>query len=146
MRHLMAALYVALLIVCVIGFVRHRRWHDPRLLAALAVPMMLAYAFLPQMIERYLIWPAAFLSAYAAMSIAGLTLWLSVSAIAVVLMSGYMLTLARQTQEARDWLPYLQPIFPDIAWAVLALAIVMLYLGCTSSGRAAPWAKAAEAK
>jgi len=137
-RHVMIWAYVMLLAVCVFGIVRQRRWHDPRLLLAFALPLMLAYAFLPQMIERYLIWPAAMLSGYAAVSLAAGAIWLALSSIAVLLMLGYMLSFAQQTQVAKDWMPITNPIFPDISWAVIVLALVMLYLACTPSRRR-PW-------
>ena len=140
-RHVMVGIFVLLLAFCIGGFVRHRRRHDPRLLLAMAVPLMLAYAFLPQMIERYLIWPAALLSAYAAISIGGLVLCAAVSLLGVALMAGYILPFVRESPITLQWLPYIGPIFPDIGWAVIVLAIVMLYMGCTPSGRRPLWQK-----
>lgn len=128
MRHFMTGIYVILLALLLVALVRHRRWHDPKLLLVFAVPFMLSYTFLPQMIERYLIWPAAILSAYAAMNLGALALWLGVSLIACALMFGYMLTFVRNTPTSREWLPLVQPLFPDIGWAVIALALVMLYM------------------
>ena len=131
LRNLMTVIYVILLGLLLLALIRHRRWHDPKLLLVLAVPFMLSYTFLPQMIERYLMWPAAILSAYAAISLGGLVLWLSISLIACALMFGYMLGMARNTPMAREWLPLVQPLFPDIAWAIIALALVMLYMAFT---------------
>ena len=136
-RQVMMALYVIALVPCVIGVVRHRRNHDPRLLLAFAAPLLMAYALLPQMIERYLIWPAAMLSAYAAISFSGLLLWLVLSAIACLMMFGYMLTMVRLTPVSQEWLSLVQSTFPDIGWAVLVLAGVVLCLAVTSS-RARP--------
>ena len=132
-RQVMMALYVIALVPCVIAVVRHRRNHDPRLLVAFAAPLLMAYALLPQMIERYLIWPAAMLSAYAAISFNGLLLWLVLSAIACLMMFGYMLTMVRLTPISQEWLALVQSTFPDIAWAVLVLAAVVLCLAVTSS-------------
>ncbi len=132
-RQVMMALYVIALVPCVIGVVRHRRNHDPRLLVAFAAPLLMAYALLPQMIERYLIWPAAMLSAYAAISFSGLLLWLVLSVIACLMMFGYMLTMVRLTPVSQEWLSLVQSTFPDIGWAVLVLAGVVLCLAVSSS-------------
>ena len=131
LRSLMTVIYVILLGLLLLALIRHRRWHDPKLLLVLAVPFMLSYTFLPQMIERYLIWPAAILSAYAAISLGGLVLWLAISLIACALMFSYMLGFVRNTPMAREWIPLVQPLFPDIAWAIIALALVMLYMAFT---------------
>ncbi len=132
-RHLMIAVYCILLFICVIAAVRHRRAHDERFLLAIATPFLLAYAFLPQMIERYLLWPAALLGAFAAINMGGLLLWLVLSVIGSVMMLEYMLALTRRTQEAKDLMPYLQPLFPDIGWAIMVLAITMLFMTCRRS-------------
>jgi hypothetical protein len=124
----MVAFYALTLVFCVEAMARHHRRQDPKLLVAMAAPFMLAYTLMPQMIERYLTWPAALLSAYAAMSFSGLMLWLTLSVLACAMMLGYMLTLAPQTPDTRLLIRYLGPTFPEIGWAVLILAGAMLCL------------------
>lgn len=135
LRAVMITANAVLLGVVVVAALRHRVKHDPKLLLALAVPLMLAYTILPQMIERYLLWPAALLSAYAAVSLSGLLLWLVLSLMACAMMLEYMLSMVRRTHEAQQWLPYLQVIYPDTGWAVMVLAGVMLFMVCAPTIR-----------
>ena len=134
-RLVMVWAFAALLSIGIIAAVRHRVKHDPRLLLSLALPFMLAFAVLPQMIDRYLMWPAALISAYAAISIGGVVLWLVLSLLACVMMADYIMGFVLQAPEAQYWLPYLQVTFPDIGWGVLVLAGVMLYAACLSTPR-----------
>lgn len=134
-RLLMVWAFALLLSFGIVAAVRHRVKHDPRLLLSLALPFMLAFAVLPQMIDRYLMWPAALISAYAAISIGGSVLWLVLSLLACVMMAEYILGFVLHTPEAQHWLPYLQVTFPDVGWGVLVLAGVMLYAACLSTPR-----------
>lgn len=134
-RTLMILLNAVLLGVVIVAAVRHRVRHDPKLFVALVAPFMLAYTILPQMIERYLLWPAALMSAYAAISLSGLVLWLVLSVLATLMTFEYMLGFVRSTPEAQTWLPYLQVTFPDIGWGVLVLAGVVLFMACTPTVR-----------
>lgn len=134
-RQVMMGLYVGALAWCVVALVRHRRRHDPRLLLVLAAPFLASYTLLPQMVDRYLMWPAALLSAYAAISVSGLLLWLVLSLIACAMMAEYAMSMARHTPMAQAWIPWLAPTFPDIAWAIMVLCVVVLWLSSSATPR-----------
>ena len=135
LRQVMIWIYAVTLLFCLIGLARHLYRRDQRLFYVLAAPWMLMFAVLPQMIDRYLIWPAAIISAAAAVEFGGFILYLVLSLLAWVMMAEYMLGFVRNSPFARQWLPTLTATFPDIGWAVLVLAGVVLYKAVTASSQ-----------
>lgn len=137
-RNFMTACFVVTLILCTVGLVLHHRRRDYGFFYALVAPWMLAYAILPQMIERYLVWPAVICAAAASVRIGGFLLYLAMTVLGWILMTHYMLNLAPRYVPERDYLPmFFNRLFPDISWLALMLAAVCLYLALRPTPRPA---------
>jgi hypothetical protein len=128
MRYLMISGYVVALVICAIGITIKVRRRDPRLLFAIVAPWVVMFALLPQMCDRYLLWASVFSAGAAVVGFEGFLLYLLMSAICISNMALEILANANRTPEAQNWLPILQGLFPDIAWAVLLIAGIWLYL------------------
>lgn len=128
-KDVMTWAFVLCLPLCVIGLVLHHRRRDLGFFYALVAPWLLAYAVLPQMIERYLMWPAVICAAAASVRVGGLLMYLALSAMAWIMMFHYMLKLAPQSSPIRqDYIQMVSRTFPALGWGVLLLAAVSLWL------------------
>jgi len=150
-RDLMLWSYGLCLALCGIAIaVQHDR-RDRRLLFALATPWLLAFALLPQMQPRYLMWPAAFFTGAAAVGLDGLLVCAALVGAAVLnmLRDLYMggnpgrewppddldtITM-RASHTVQHWLPVVANIYPDLGWGILALALCCMFLIWRSSSR-----------
>ena len=135
LRGVMTAGFVLTLILCTIGLTLQHRRRDYGFFYALMAPWLLAYAILPQMIERYLIWPAVICAAAASVRVGGFLLYLAITALGWIMMIHYMLKLAPRDVPKKQYLPYFEALFPDLGWAVLILAGVCLYLALRPTPR-----------
>jgi hypothetical protein len=135
-RDVMTWAFVICLALCTVGLVLHHRRRDLGFFYALAAPWLLAYAILPQMIERYLMWPAVLFAAAAGVRVGGLLMYLVLSLGAWIMMVHYMLRLTpASTPERQEWFQVLQRTFPGMGWGVVLLAGVALYLSLRPSSR-----------
>ena len=135
MRFMMVAVYTFTLLICAFGLTMHTRRRDKRFFFAMVAPWVLMFAILPQMQDRYLVWAAAFSAAVAAISIEGFLLHVLLTTINIINTADNMLSAARGTPEGRNWYPFVSGFFPDLAWGILLLAGVWLYLSLVSSRR-----------
>jgi hypothetical protein len=133
MRYLMVAAFGVSLLLCGLAMAIHHRRKSPKFLFAMVAPWVLMFTLLPQMQNRYLVWAAAFSAAAAAISLEGLMLYLLIAVISIADTAVDMMQYTSYTPLAQKWLPLLQPLFPDVAWAVLLIAGIWLYLALT------PW-------
>ncbi len=133
MRTLLVAAYALALVICSAATARFDRRRDPRFLLAVIAPWVFMFALLPQMHERYLLWGAACSAAWIALGVGPLLLHLFLSALAWAMMAQSMLN------HDRAWSPgllsFLNGMHPDIAWALLAVATVLLVMMFARSGR-----------
>ena len=143
-RDVMTAGFVISLILCTIGLTLQHRRRDYGFFYALMAPWLLAYAILPQMIERYLIWPAVVCAAAASVRIGGFLLYLAITALGWIMMAHYMLKLAPRYVPEKEYLPWFESVFPDLGWAVLILAGASLYLALRPTPRPAIQASGTE--
>jgi hypothetical protein len=128
LKDLMTWAFAICIPLCIVGLVLHHRRRDIGFFYALVAPWLLAYALLPQMIERYLMWPAVVCAAAASVRFGGFLLYLAMSLAAWIMMLHYMLGLAPASELKKDWMPVVRPTFPAMGWGILLLAAVALYL------------------
>jgi hypothetical protein len=133
MRYLMVAAFGITLLLCGIAMAVHHRRKSPKFLFAMVAPWVLMFTLLPQMQNRYLVWAAAFSAATAAISLDGFMLYLLIAVISIADTAVDMMHYTDYTPLAKKWLPFLEPLFPDVAWAVMLMAGIWLYLALT------PW-------
>ncbi len=124
-RNLLKTGFFILMTLCGIGAAMHARRNDSRFLVAVVAPWVLAFALLPQMHERYLLWASA-LAALAAVTGLGMTLmWGLMSALAFLMTFHTMLnTNPRTAPEVRQWF---DGTLPGIGWMVVLASLVYLY-------------------
>ena len=133
MRYLMIGGYVITLVVCGIAMAVHHRRKSPMFFFAMVAPWVLMYALLPQMQNRYLVWACAFSAATASFSLDGFLLYLLLIPISIADTALDMMDYVKNTPTSQKWLPLLTPIFPDMAWGVMLIAGIWLYLAVS------PW-------
>jgi len=126
--------------------------NDRRALVAFATPWLVFFLFSVQMQERYLLWAGAAAACCIGQSIAMAVLGFL---LALASMSMEIKALFAQTdgldqfgRNACALLPqicspnvghtcwrYLDPLQPDVAWAILIIAMVFMYISCLPSKR-----------
>jgi hypothetical protein len=134
MRYLMLTAYGISLVLCAIGMAVHYRRKSPMFFFAMVTPWVMLFTLLPQMQNRYLVWAAAFSAATAAFSLNGFMLYLLLGFVSVANTALDMMAWRPDCETSRRWLPILGPLFPDMAWAVLLIAAIWLYMSL-SPGR-----------
>ncbi len=134
-RDVMKVGFALTLIPCVIGLTLQHRRRDYGFFYALVAPWLLAYAILPQMIERYLLWPAVVCAAAASVRVGGFLIYLAITILGWIMMTQYMLNLSPRYVPEREYLPLFEAVFPDLGWAVLMLAGACLYLALRPTPR-----------
>jgi hypothetical protein len=135
-RHwLMLIIAAASLLAGVLAATYWRR-REPRFLVAITVVWLMIPAFLPQMHERYFLWPAVLSAVWAVLSLHGLLLHITITAIALLTAGTQML---RQNDEwSGSWLGFAEAVHPEIGWGVAVVALVGLFhaIGPVGSGLA----------
>jgi hypothetical protein len=134
MRQLLIGLYAVSLAICAAGLARNDLRNDRHTLIALAAPWVCMFAFMPQMHGRYLYWGAAITALAAGVSLGTTLLHLAVSLMACIAM-GTWLTRDNQWPELTR---LLSGAYPDSGWAVILLALILLYLSVIPSRRHVP--------
>jgi hypothetical protein len=116
----------ALVASSALALARADRCRDPRGLLAFALPFLLVFAFVPQMHERYLVWPAMVGCLALACSLSASLLLILMNAAALGQM---MLT---QLSHDRDLAPRLLRLLdgahPHFGWAVVLAVLCWLYV------------------
>jgi hypothetical protein len=132
-RSLMIAGYTLALFLCALGAARHYRRHDRQFLAAVLAPWVVMFAILPQMVDRYAMWPAAVAAAVAAVSFSGVLLYLALNAMAVVMMANFLFVMSPHAPLAKYWIRVTLPTDPGLGWGWVALAGVALGMALRST-------------
>jgi hypothetical protein len=135
MRYLMIGAYLISLVLCGIGMAMHHRRKSPMFFFAMVAPWVLMFTLLPQMQNRYLVWAAAFSAAAAAFSLDGFVLYLLLAIISVIDTAVDMMGNVPDSATSQKWLPLIDPMFPNLAWAVLLIAGIWLYLALSPGGK-----------
>lgn len=141
LKETMVGIYAILLLCAAMGMAVHTIRRDRRFLAAMTLPWMAAYALMPQMHGRYLLFPASIGAV-----LIGVSLGMGLIDLALIALA--WIAVAHLLLDAHDWEPsqlndYLgadwgPPIIelvhktvPDTAWAVLLITLVILYKAIT---------------
>jgi hypothetical protein len=135
MRYLMIAAYGISLLLCGIALAMHERRKSPMFFFAMVTPWVLMFTLLPQMQSRYLVWSAAFSAAAAAISLDGFMLYLLLAVISIADTAVDMMGYSKNQPLSQQWLPLLRPLFPDLAWGMMLIAGIWLYLALSPGRR-----------
>ena len=140
-KKMFAAIYAGLLVLCAWGAARHDRAGDKRFLVAATAPWLMMYLVLGQIHERYLLFAAGVAACWAAVHWGMVLMYWVLTIITFKMTIHVMLNgPARRgpwyapegvllTQEtAKKWLRWCDATHPDLAWAVIVCAGVVLYL------------------
>jgi hypothetical protein len=119
---------VSTLVLACIGMALQHRRNDPRFLIAITTPWLLMFTFLGQMHERYLLFGAAATSVVIAVGVGFSLLHLVLSAFTAFMVLGVMLASNPVTGGWRKLLVDIQRSEPDIAWAIIIITLVWLYV------------------
>ncbi len=139
----LVTLYAVTLILCAWGMSRQQRRGDRHFLAAMAAPWILAFAFMPQMHGRYLLFGASVGALMAGVGLGMVLLDVMMIGLAWV-MTIHMLTGSRARilgigEYLGDWAPGVYRFavkgFPDLAWPIMLIALIFLYVGLVPSRR-----------
>jgi hypothetical protein len=127
MKTLMAGIYGMCLLLCAAGCAIHHRRRDARLLVAMIAPWLLFATLLTQMSSRYWVWSAALSAAFVGVSIGTSLFQFLLTAVATILI------LDRQLYH-QDWrgvgniTAFTNHFFPDLAWILMLVALIYLWL------------------
>jgi hypothetical protein len=126
-----------MLVACGIAAALQARRRSPRVLIALSAPWILAYALLPQMQERYLIWGAIFTPLCIAASADMLLLHLAVTFVAFVDILRKILWIdPRYAPKLYRTLGDVNPRnMPELGWVVLLVGLTYFYLAWKPDAR-----------
>lgn len=145
LRIALTAIYGAGLVACAASMAWHSRRRDPHFLIAMAAPWLVAYAFMPQMHERYLLFPASIAAAAGGLGIGMLLLdlllivlaWCGIAHLMFDRVTSPMPSLLGEILPSQGFADAVQGFIirshPDMAWAIMLLAVIYLYLSLTSS-------------
>ncbi len=140
----LTAMYVIGLVGCAIGAAIQYRRNSARFLVAIVAPWLLFYTLMPQMHGRYLIYAAAVGSVLVVLGTGGVLIDLALIAVALMTTLHPMLHAGadRESFPGGDsfWNDHGAQIFqfcskslPDVGWAMLFLAGMLLYLSIKPS-------------
>jgi hypothetical protein len=138
-RTVLGLVYCALLLLCGFAAARHDRNRDVRFLLAITLPWLLFYMLLTQMFPRYLMYAAIVACLLPAMGMGMTVLGILISIIALLgIMENHyeFANVSAQKLSAIDhyllrWLPnyqVLQALDPHLGWALVLIALIMLYM------------------
>jgi hypothetical protein len=128
-------LTLGLLVLSGIAMAVHARRDDPRFLAAVALPMLVVYSLMPQMHERYLMYPAGMASLLLALSVGGWITWAALTALSASLMLHCMINANGGPGRWSEWLRTIEPLAPAAGFTVLAVLVMVMYLAFTPTPR-----------
>jgi hypothetical protein len=126
LKTLLTWIFAGCLVLCGFAASVHARRTDPKLLLALVAPWVMFFVLLPQLHSRYLIWGASLAGVWVVLG------W-EMFALAAILhllnwmMIGYFLMHGHR----RYWLEgarFFDGAYPDAAWAVITIAVILMYL------------------
>lgn len=135
LKTLLRGITGVLVMVAALALARADRRRDPRGLLAFALPFLLVFAFVPQMHERYLTWPAMIGCVALACSLSASLLLVLINAAALAQM---VLT---QLGHDRDFAPRLLRLLdgahPHFGWAVVLGVLCWLFIALSLPNRCA---------
>jgi hypothetical protein len=144
LRMALVGVYAVCLVLCAWGMARQFRRGDRHFLAAMAAPWLVAYAFMPQMHGRYLLFGASTGAAMAGVGV-GMVL-LDILLIGFSWLMTMHMVMWGGPRRIPDLAPYLgdwaRPVYnlftqgyPDFAWPIMLIALIFLYVGLVPSRR-----------
>jgi hypothetical protein len=134
-REASKAVTMAILVAAGVALAVHSKRDDPRLLAAIALPMLVVYALMPQMHERYLLYPACMAALLLAMNAGGWLIWPALTLLSCCTMLTSMISVGRSPGEWGAWLPTIAPLQPGASFTVLTILGVVMALAFTPTWR-----------
>jgi hypothetical protein len=153
-KALFDTIYGVLLVISGIAIGVQTRRRDRRALVAFATPWIMFFLFPVQIQERYLLWGAAVAACCIGDSVGAALLGIVLSIFSLMMPVKELLDIGtsdidgfgQKLSQSLPWLfspdagntikQYLDPTQPDIAWGVLVIGLVFLYLSVTPSARA----------
>lgn len=130
LRTVLAGIFIVALIICAWGAAVHHRRKDPRFLIAVCAPFVLFFTLMPQMHDRYLIWGAAASAIFVAVGAGPTLLHLLISGFCWMMIAWN--TFRADSRWHVELVRFVRSAHTDIAWPVLLIALILLYL-------ASPW-------
>lgn len=135
-RQVLRGLYVVLMLVMAGGLALQTRTKQVWGLAAIGGIWVVAFTFLPQMHERYLMYGAAATAIFA-----GINLGMALLHLLITLAASAMIwsTLARLDTRFQPWImEWTSGMMPGLGWGVLVMAFVVLWLSIAWRTRRMP--------
>jgi len=132
-KQLLRTVFLVMVVLCGAGAALSASRRDKRLLVAFVAAWTLFFAFMPQMHQRYLLWAACASVLLIGVDVAGIILHVALVALAF---GQIMHTLLRENNPsyAPGLLTILNGLHPDIGWAVVVIALVLLYWAVAAGG------------
>lgn len=134
-RDVLRCATMAILALAGVAMALHARRNDPRLLAAIALPMLAVYTLLPQMHERYLLYPASMAALLLALNAGGWLIWSALVCLSSALMLHSMFYVSGVPARWETWANTIMPLHPGAGFAVLVLFATVLLLAFTPGWR-----------
>lgn len=144
LKQTMLGLYGICIIIAAAGMAWHHRKHDRRFLVAMTLPWIAAYTFMPLMHGRYLLFPAVIGAVMIGAGVGFALLDVLISGLAWLAILQLLFGVAKGAHPLIDylgptWDGLLEQMgrrsFPDSAWAVIMITLVLAYSALIPSRR-----------
>ena len=135
LKTLLTGIFATCLVLCGFAASVHARRKDPKLLIAVVLPWILFFILLPQLHSRYLIWGASLAGVLVVLGWEMLGLAAILHGLSWMMVAYFLLHFGR----ARYWpeaARFVNGAYPDAAWAVMGITVVLLFLAIPKWRRA----------